>query len=303
MSDNSQIGKMNFTTTTTAIRTKQRSFNANKYRLLKQIGEGGCAKVFLAKNMQTLQRCAIKKIMPKKQGTEKYVAEEISAMKQVKGITGAVQHIDTFKKDGTTHIVMEHINGWCLQDVVENLELDERVIASLCKSILTSLKQVHARHIIHRDIKCGNVMLTKDGQTKVIDFGYATHCPENAHVRSGKVGSMFWMAPEIFQRQAYDEKADIWSFGIMVMEMFLGDPPYYRSEESNEEIANRLAVGDVPTVESMSPELQDFIERCLSVVPEDRASAEELLDDKFLDIAIPLTDIAFSIGENQHKLL
>ena len=273
----------------------------NDYYILKKIGQGGCGKVFLAKNKTTLRKCAIKTIKPKSEIVKRSLENEISTMKQVKGIPGAVQHIDTFKKDDTTHIVMEHINGWCLQDVVENLELDERVIASLCKSILTSLKQVHARHIIHRDIKCGNVMLTKDGQTKVIDFGYATHCPENAHVRSGKVGSMFWMAPEIFQRQAYDEKADIWSFGIMVMEMFLGDPPYYRSEESSEEIANRLAVGDVPTVESMSPELQDFIERCLSVVPEDRASAEELLDDKFLDIAIPLTDIAFSIGQNQHK--
>ena len=302
MSDKSQIARINFIKSSPKTFIRYKSTPSEKYRLLKQIGQGGCAKVYLAKNTETSQKCAVKKINKKPGTINKYLADEISAMKQVKGITGAVQHIDTFKKDGTTHIVMEHINGWCLQDVVENLELDERVIASLCKSILTSLKQVHARHIIHRDIKCGNVMLTKDGQTKVIDFGYATHCPENAHVRSGKVGSMFWMAPEIFQRQAYDEKADIWSFGIMVMEMFLGDPPYYRSEESNEEIANRLAVGDVPTVESMSPELQDFIERCLSVVPEDRASAEELLDDKFLDIAIPLTDIAFSIGQNQHKL-
>ena len=274
----------------------------NCYNLLKKIGQGSCGSVFLADDTTTLIKCAIKTIKPKSEISKKNLENEISAMKQVNGIPGAVQHIDSFKKDDTTHIVMEHINGWCLQDVVENLELDERVIASLCKSILTSLKQVHARHIIHRDIKCGNVMLTKDGQTKVIDFGYATHCPENAHVRSGKVGSMFWMAPEIFQRQAYDEKADIWSFGIMVMEMFLGDPPYYRSEESDEEIANRLAVGDVPTVESMSPELQDFIERCLSVVPEDRASAEELLDDKFLDIAIPLNDFVFDVEQNLPKL-
>ena len=223
-------------------------------------------------------------------------------MKAVKKIPGVIQYIDSFKKQDTTNIVMEHINGWNLQSIVENLELDERMIASLCKNILKSLQQVHTRQIIHRDIKCGNVMLTKDGETKLIDFGYATHCPENGHVRSGKIGSMFWMAPEISQRKAYNEKSDIWSFGIMVMEMFLGDPPYYNSDETNEDIANRLAFGDVPMVESMSSELQEFVQRCLAIDPEDRPSAEELLNDKFLDCAISVADIAESVSSKEHFL-
>ena len=283
--------------------TKVSKFAPEKYRLLKQIGQGGCAKVYLAKDIEKSERCAVKLLSSKSEFGKKYIANEIETMKTVKHIPGVIQYIDSYKKQESTHIVMEHINGWNLQSIVENLELEERVIATLCKSILQSLQQVHALHIIHRDIKCGNIMLSKEGETKLIDFGYATFCPENGFIRSGKIGSMFWMAPEISQGKAYNEKSDIWSFGIMVMEMFLGDPPYFTSGESNESIAYRLAQGDIPKVDSMSSELQEFVERCLFVHPEDRPSAEELLNDKFLDYAIPLTDVAHSIEINQNKLV
>ena len=278
-------------------------FAIEKYHLLKLIGQGGCAKVYLANNTETSERCAIKLLSSKSAYASKYISDEIDTMRTVKHIPGVIQYIDSYKKQESTHIVMEHINGWNLQSIVENLELEERVIATLCKSILQSLQQVHALHIIHRDIKCGNIMLSKEGETKLIDFGYATFCPENGFIRSGKIGSMFWMAPEVSQGKAYNEKSDIWSFGIMVMEMFLGDPPYFTSGESNESIAYRLALGDIPKVDSMSSELQEFVERCLSVHPEDRPSAEELLNDKFLDYAIPLTDVAHSIEINQNKII
>ena len=277
-------------------------FALDEYRLLRQIGQGGCGKVYLAKNKITSDKCAIKRVTTENALSNKYLTDEINTMKAVKKVPGVIQYIDSFKKQDTTNIVMEHINGWNLQSIVENLELEEGVIASLSKSILQSLQQVHARQIIHRDIKCGNVMLTKDGETKLIDFGYATHCPENGHVKSGKIGSMYWMAPEISQRKAYNEKSDIWSFGIMVMEMFLGDPPYYNSNETNEDIANRLAFGDVPMVETMSCELQEFVQRCLAIDPEDRPSAEELLNDKFLDYAIPVTNVAKSVSSQEHLL-
>ena len=287
-------------------RVKATKFNIiafEKYSILEKIGQGGCAKVYLAKDKETCQKCAIKMSFANNEIGKKYITNEIETMQAIKHISGVIQYIDSYKKHESTHIVMEHINGWNLQSIVENLELEERVIATLCKSILQSLQQVHALHIIHRDIKCGNVMLSREGETKLIDFGYATFCPENGVVWSGKVGSMFWMAPEVSQGKAYNEKSDIWSFGIMVMEMFLGDPPYYTSGETNETIAYRLAMGEIPKVDNMSSELQEFVARCLSVHPEDRASAEELLNDKFLDYAIPLTDVAHSVEINQHRLL
>ena len=267
-----------------------------KYALQDQIGEGGCAKIFLANNIETKETCAVKSIEIRTEKARRYLQNEINTMEAMKGIEGIVQYIDTFKEEQKTYVVMEYINGWCLQDVVENLQLDERVIATLCKNILTSLKELHARNIIHRDIKCGNIMLTQEGETKLIDFGYATYCPENGYIRSGKVGSMFWMAPEIFQREGYNEKVDIWSFGIMVMEMFLGDPPYYGSNKSNETIANLLAMGEVPIPETMSPQLHKFVSRCIAYSPEDRPTVEELLEDEYLTNTVGLEDVADNIS-------
>ena len=267
-----------------------------KYKLTEKIGEGGCAKIFLADNLVTNEKCAIKCVETKTEKAKRYLQYEISTMVNMRGIKGVVQIQETFREEETTHIVMEHIDGWCLQDVVENLQFDERMIASLCKSILNSLQQVHARQIIHRDIKCGNIMLTKDGETKLIDFGYATYCPENGYVKSGKVGSMFWMAPEIFQREPYNHKADIWSFGIMALEMYLGDPPYYGSPKTNEAIVNHLAMGDVPIPGAMSSKMQNFVRRCLAFSPEDRPTVTELLDDVYLRDAVAMEDITDSIS-------
>ena len=267
-----------------------------KYKLNEQIGEGGCAKIFLANNIETGGKCAIKCIETKTEKAKRYLQYEICTMEKLKGIQGIVQVKETFRGEETTHIVMEHIDGWCLQDVVENLQIDERVIATLSKSILQSLQQVHALQIIHRDIKCGNIMLTKEGETKLIDFGYATFCPPNGYVRSGKVGSMFWMAPEIFQREAYNHKADIWSFGIMVLEMHLGDPPYYGSPKTNETIVNHLAMGEVPIPENMSTKMQNFVRRCLAYNPEERPSVEELLNDVYLNDTVTLEDISDNIN-------
>ncbi|KAI6650402.1 Serine/threonine-protein kinase PAK 1 [Oopsacas minuta] len=279
----------------TEIETVKTGFE--KYELIEQIGEGGCAKIFLANNIVTNEKCAIKCIETKTEKAKRYLQYEISTMQKMKGIKGVVQMQETFKDDEeTTHIVMEHINGWCLQDVVENLQIDERVIATLCKSILKSLQQVHARRIIHRDIKCGNIMLTKDGETKLIDFGYATYCPEGGYVKSGKVGSMFWMAPEIFQKEAYNHKADIWSFGIMVLEMYLGDPPYYGSPKTNETIVTHLAMGDVPIPGGMSSKMQNFVRRCLAYSPDERPNVDELLDDVYLRDTVTIEDIADNIN-------
>ena len=267
-----------------------------KYKLEEQIGEGGCAKIFLGNNTLTGEKCAIKCIETKTEKAKRYLQYEICTMEKMKGIPGIVQVKETFRGDEVTHIIMEHINGWCLQDVVENLQIDERVIATLCKSILLSLQQVHDLQIIHRDIKCGNIMLTKEGETKLIDFGYATFCPANGFVRSGKVGSMFWMAPEIFQREPYNHKADIWSFGIMVLEMFLGDPPYYGSPKTNETIVNHLAMGEVPIPDTMSPKMQKFVKSCLAYNPEDRATVEELLNDEYLKDTVSLEDVSDNIS-------
>ncbi|WP_411025078.1 protein kinase domain-containing protein, partial [Salmonella sp. s54836] len=121
---------------------------------------------------------------------------------------------------------------------------------------------------MHRDIKCGNIMIDTEGNTKIIDFGYASFIPEKGYLQSGRVGSLYWMAPEIYKKQFYNEKCDIWSFGIAILEMITGDPPYYGSSVSKEEVVNKLTHGIIPIPKDIPQNMNSFIRKCLKENPE-----------------------------------
>jgi len=163
------------------------------------------------------------------------------------------------------------------------------VTAQTCKG----LEHLHLQNIIHRDIKSDNVLLSSLGAVKITDFGFCAKLTEQKSKRATMVGTPYWMAPEVVKQKEYGSKVDVWSLGIMAIEMIESEPPYL-----NEEPLKALwliATNGTPRLkkpEKLSKELKAFLSVCLCVDVKSRASATELLQHEFLRGGCSLASLA-----------
>ncbi|TRY92463.1 hypothetical protein DNTS_028171 [Danionella cerebrum] len=180
-------------------------------------------------------------------------------------------------------VIMEYLQGGALTNIVSETRLNEEQIATVCEAVLQALAYLHSQGVIHRDIKSDSILLSLDGRIKLSDFGFCAQISKDIPKRKSLVGTPYWMAPEVISKSPYGTEVDIWSLGIMVVEMVDGEPPYF--SETPVAAMKRLRDEPSPTVRNLhqvSPMLKDFLERMLTRDPMERASATDLLEHPFL---------------------
>jgi serine/threonine protein kinase len=126
-------------------------------------------------------------------------------------------------------MVMEYMDVGALTDLIgeePQFRMTEPEIARVACDVLTALAFLHAADRIHRDVKSDNILINSRGEIKLADFGRAAQLTDASPKRNSVVGTPYWMAPELIRGEPYDVKVDIWSFGIVLIEMAEGEPPY-----------------------------------------------------------------------------
>lgn len=262
------------------------------YRGFTKIGQGASGGVYTGHERGSNRLVAIKQMNLEQQPKKDLIINEILVMKDSVH-PNIVNFIDSYLCTGELWVIMEYMEGGSLTDVVTFNIMTEGQIASVCRETLKGLQHLHSKGVIHRDIKSDNILLSLDGNIKLTDFGFCAQINESHNKRTTMVGTPYWMAPEVVTRKEYGRKVDIWSLGIMAIEMIEGEPPYLT--ESPLRALWLIATNGTPQIkdeQNLSPVFRDFLYFALKVDPEKRASAHDLLRHEFMKTCVDLASLS-----------
>ncbi|KAF5301527.1 hypothetical protein FQR65_LT08831 [Abscondita terminalis] len=269
--------------------------------LLGELGDGAYGKVYKAQHKHNGQLAAAK--MCRLDGDEDLsdFMIEIDILSECKH-PNVVELIEAFQKDQQLWMLIEYCDGGAVDSIMTELEkpLNELQIAYVCQNMCKGLLFLHKTHIIHRDLKAGNVLLTMAGGVKLADFGVSAKNKSTLQKHDTFIGTPYWMAPEVvlcetFRDNPYDYKVDIWSMGITLIEFAQMEPPNH--EMSPMRVLLKIQKSDPPKLEQpskWSKEFVDFIAKALIKDPQKRPTCEELLKHPFISCTLdskPIRDL------------
>lgn len=272
---------------------------SGKYRIIEKLGTGGMGEVYKAEDLALLRTVAIK-LMSK--GGERTAGGETRFLREARAASAfnhpnIVTIYEIGETDEHTYIVMEYVAGRSLRQLITTKELKHDKILDIAMQTCEALMEAHSHEIIHRDIKPENILLTDRGRVKLVDFGLAKSVPvrptsgataPESLTESGTVmGTLSYMSPEQLRGEALDSRSDIFSFGIVLYEMIMGDLPFIGANSF--EVAASilkdppLEIGTVPG--GLPQGIKRVVARLLAKHRDDRYSSFEEVKRAFESLA------------------
>lgn len=203
-------------------------FLADRYEIIEQIGTGGMSDVYKAKCHKLNRYVAIKVMKEEFSHDKNFVSKFIIEAQSAAGLThpNVVSVYDVGDENGIYYIVMELVEGITLKQYIEKKgRLSSKEAVSIAIQVAQGMEAAHSHHIVHRDIKPQNIIISKEGKVKVTDFGIARAATSQT-ISSSAMGSVHYISPEQARGGYSDEKSDIYSFGITLYEMLTGTVPF-----------------------------------------------------------------------------
>jgi TolB-like protein/predicted Ser/Thr protein kinase len=251
------------------------------YRILSKLGEGGMGIIYKAEDLKLARRVALKFLPPAVGEREKTrLVHEAQAIAQLDhpNICTVFEVDDT---GDSPFIAMAYIEGKTLKERLEKGPLPIPEVLEYAQQIARGLQAAHRKHVTHRDIKSSNIMVTPEGQIKVMDFGLAKQSGRTQLTRDGStLGTVAYMSPEQARGEEVDQRTDLWSFGVVLYELLTGRLPF-QSEYETAVVYSILNDTPAPIGKydpEVPPELEALVLRLLQKRKEDRyQSADEVL--------------------------
>jgi len=266
-----------------AVATLKRMDPSERLQKIQCLGEGSYGAVYKMLDLVTQKEVAVKIVPVEKELDD--LMNEIKILKKCKSPYITEYQHSYLSKEDDIWIVMEYCEGGSVSDLMTSCEatLEETTIRVVCSAVLLGLDYLHNHKHIHRDIKCGNILLNSSGFVKLADFGVSATLSNTVSRRHTLIGTPFWMAPEVIKEDDYDYKADIWSLGITTIEMADGEPPYIHIHPMRAIfLIPQRAPPTVKRPESWSKDFNDFVKQCLQKDPTLRPTAKALMEHPFV---------------------
>ena len=253
-----------------------------RFRLIYTLGTGGMGSVWLAEDQLLERSVALKELIMPRMGTGSLPERRARALQEARALA-RVRHPsivpihDVFFIDENPWIVMEHISGRSLADLITDKALDEQLITRIGVHVLRGLIAVHKAGVVHRDVKPTNILVADDGSIFLVDFGIARIAGDASLTGQSIVGTPDFLAPERFGSSKVGPPADIWALGVTFYLALEGYSPFRRNTDSGIQATMLAILNERPRPPARGGWLADIVMRMLEKDPDLRVTAEQAL--------------------------